>query len=517
MTMRIKILGLQDDEWVAVFGMAESQETVAGDPLQTYKPISKQEGIHSFEITPSSPRIFIRQGSMSRRWRYDKQRWSEQQQQFSSDIVIEYSDEIIQIDMNDYLEHDPCSDEIIERPPLITINDHKSYKSLLLSERVTIPNSSSLDSTIPDAQKYLVFEIDKSRTKELEKFKHTLSREINWLLWGAIPKNTVRQEGMFFSYPFGEHAGINQATLDREPWRLDASWNEKAEIARESFISLLKSWGEQPRFYTPREIRMYHPRFLHIEADRTLQFSNSRGGSPPNLWHYFSLPKFLHFIQSKTMWFGRPSLFTDPFESKTNRTTRAHQIQVVMRQLIDEYNAAILGGEVEFVAVNSYWADQLSKNTDGAIVETEFTSFNKVSIGLLSLAESRLDSINDSMLINCWHKNEMESDAMWGLYSDKAFGITITSTEESIREAFDENNVSLNVTPIEYHDLHSNEDVFDSLPVAYKHEAFEHEKEYRVYLSGYPLPLDKVGVSLPVKVDTLIDRVVLAPECPPWF
>lgn len=508
---------MQDEEWVAVFGMKENQDSVDGNPLHTYKEASKHDGIYSFEIEPVSPKIFIRQGSETRRWRYDKERWSEQNQQYSADIVLEYIDEVVQINMSDYLEHDTCNNEMVVRPPLITIDNHKTYKPLDVAKRTAPSNTLTLDSTIPNAQKKLVFEFDKSRIKEFEKFKHTLPRELNWLLWGAIPKNTLRWEGVFFNYPFGEEAAIDQKTLNREQWRLDPLWNSKLDDARNAFIALLSSWGEQSIFLTTREIKMYHPRFLHQEQDCTLQLGNRYGGGNPKLWHYFSLPKFLGCIQSKKMWFGRPSLFVDPFESKTNQATKAHQIQVAMRQLIDEYNAAILDKEIEFVAVNAYWAKYLSQSADGMLLETKFTTFDDVPSGLLSLAENRLDSINNSLLINCWHQNENESDAMWGLYSDRVFGITITSTEESIRKAFDENKVSLNVTPIEYHDLHSNDKVFDSLPVAYKHEAFEHEKECRVYLSGYPLPLDENGVSLPVKVDTLIDRIVLAPECPPWF
>lgn len=173
--------------------------------------------------------------------------------------------------------------------------------------------------------------------------------------------------------------------------------------------------------------------------------------------------------------------------------------------------------ESEFLALNYNWASKLKQNDNGTICETKFTAFDQVPIGLRSLAENRLDSINNSLLVNCWHENDSESDAMWGLYSNRVFGITITSTPSRIRQAFSENNVNLLVTPIEYHDLHSSNKVFNRLPVTYKHKAFEHEKEYRIYLTGYPLSIENVGVSLPVNTDTLIEKIILSPECPQWF
>ena len=47
---------------------------------------------------------------------------------------------------------------------------------------------------------------------------------------------------------------------------------------------------------------------------------------------------------------------------------------------------------------------------------------------------------------------------------------------------------------ITYHDVHEDETVSDTLPVAYKHIAFQHENEMRAYVSVSDLPGINKGV-----------------------
>ena len=515
MAMSINISNVPTDGRVAVFGMKKDQETVNGDPLHTYEySLVPNDNIQTFEIEPYSPRICVRCRSQSLRWRKDKERHSETLETYLPEILLEYVDETVNIDISDYLEHDIIMDETPPQVPLITVNNHDSYENIHKNKKVILPTIPS-NFNAYSVKKDMIFSFDKSKNKELEKFRRKLPRELMWLLYGPLPLNSSQMEAMFIGYEFGKDHGIDEKTLEREPWRLDASWNEEVEKYRQELIILLSKWGVQPKYYTNRELSMYKPRFLHQEF--TLQSRDIHGGGSPRIWHYFSLPKFLNFIQSKKMWFSRPSIFSDPFESKTNKGTRAHQIEIALRQITNEYNMAIFANEEEFISINSIWANQLNTDGHGKITATELSTFEELSIEFRSLAEDRLDSINDAFLINCWHENKLESDGMWGLYSDRMFGVAIASTPEKAREAFSNDNITLQVTPIEYHDLHANDKIFDSLPVGYKHISFQHEREYRIYLKGYPLPLEEVGVSIDIDMDILIEKIVLSPECPPWF
>lgn len=515
MAMTINISNIPADGWIAVFGIDKDEETVDGHPLQTYKSKSSPDDCEqTFEIEIHSPRIFIRCGSSSLRWRKDKERYSEISDTYSQDILLEYTNKTINIDMNEYLEHDNIMDDTPPQAPLITVNNHDSYESIHKNKRIILPSISSNINKY-SFQKFMVFSFDKSRNKELEKFTRKLPRELMWLFYGPLPLNSTKMEAMFIGYEFGREHGINKQILEREPWRLNASWNKPLEEYRQELIVLLLKWGVQPKYYTSRELSMYKPRF--IQKEFSLKTSDLYAGGDPKIWHYFSLPKFLNFIQTKKMWFARPSIFSDPFESKTNKITRAHQIEITLRQLTDEYNMAISSNEKDFISINSKWAKKLNTDNNGKILLTEYSTFEELPIELISLAEDRLDSINNGFLINCWHENELESDGMWGLYSDRIFGIAIASTPERVRKAFSNNNITLQITPIEYHDLHLNDKIFDNLPVQYKHISFQHEREYRIYLSNYPLALDNIGVSIDVDMDILIEKIVLSPECPAWF
>lgn len=137
MAMIINIFNVPTDGHVAVYGMTESQETVNGDQLQTYENNASSDEIYqTFEINPDTPRVCIRARSMSLRWREDKEHYSKTLDSYSPEIVLEYTDGEVDIDLNNYLEHDHVMDEIPVQAPLITINNHDSYESIHKNQRI---------------------------------------------------------------------------------------------------------------------------------------------------------------------------------------------------------------------------------------------------------------------------------------------------------------------------------------------------------------------------------------------
>ncbi len=513
--MKFLITNIPDDGWVSIFGMEAGQETVNGDPTHTYSSIEEPSGVHVFEISPKSPRVLVRAGGLTWRWRADKEQLSKTTDTYNPELMLEYEDKTIEFDWLDYMEHDSVSDEVPKVEPLITVIDHTSFKNLDDSQKRPFQYHFNPELDVSDQSKNMYFSFDRSHIKEIDHFRHRMPREVSWLLYGSLPAGGSRMESVFFGYEFGPDHGIDPKTLERQPWRLEPKWNVVSQKFKKELEDMLTSWGEKALHLTTREFVVVAPRF--VASDNTFQLRNVYGGGDPTLWHYFSAPKFLDFVRTKQMWFSRSSGFSDPFESKTNQATRAYQVQTAVRKIVDEYNIAIHEKDEAFTQSCKVWAKHLNRNELGLITKTEMQSFSDVPVELLALAENRLDAINDSLLINCWHENPIESDAMWGLYSDRRFGVAITSSAEKIRSAFSGSGVNLNITPIEYHNLHTSEAVFDSLPVAYKHEAFKHEKEYRAYVSGYALPSSKPGISVSFDPVELIDKIVVSPECPSWF
>jgi hypothetical protein len=129
--------------------------------------------------------------------------------------------------------------------------------------------------------------------------------------------------------------------------------------------------------------------------------------------------------------------------------------------------------------------------------------------------------------INCWHRADFESAAMWKLYADESKGAAICSTPERMRAAIKPYRVA--ETPahevpwagnVRYQDfLKSPRLQLDLLTrFFFKHQAFAWEQEFRLVVSlheasdfGVPgLPRD--GIEVEVDLDALIERIVLGPS-----
>jgi len=136
------------------------------------------------------------------------------------------------------------------------------------------------------------------------------------------------------------------------------------------------------------------------------------------------------------------------------------------------------------------------------------------------------------VILNCWHVNEYESAAMWELYLHGSLGVAIQSTVEYLKESFEcdpENVTSIgNVTYIDY----ETEKVplgNSFYPFMFKRKDYEHERELRaIIVKQFPVSPDHKmiipkeffelgGEYIPVRLDTLIQRVLVVPTAPRWF
>lgn len=153
------------------------------------------------------------------------------------------------------------------------------------------------------------------------------------------------------------------------------------------------------------------------------------------------------------------------------------------------------------------------------------------------------------VFINCWHRSEVESAAMWKLYEPTGRGIAIQTNIKRLRECVnDEKKVTLSeVQYVDFDDAGSLS-LFDiNRKYSYKRLSFSHEREVRLqYFDLAPLrgmtagelaanpPVSEresnvdyehvidfetlpLGIHLDVDVPELVERVVVAPDAPPWF
>jgi hypothetical protein len=241
------------------------------------------------------------------------------------------------------------------------------------------------------------------------------------------------------------------------------------------------------------------------------------------LWRYMDIGKYLDLITKRKIWFPRLSELrkTDPYEGELTENDEDRTRNIVAAKDKEELKPILIRyGETGIASI-------LDK-----VPEKSLHFFQ-----LLYL--SRLPLINFNAYthsISCWHHNQTESDAMWGLYAQKAAGVAVTSTVSRILKAFESNERNMSIAKVTYDSTGSlsalTSGIFDSLLI--KRHAFEHENEVRVIAStmdGYELPewtkenqryrLDvskpvAPGVYIECDIYSLIDEVVISPLMPAY-
>lgn len=132
-------------------------------------------------------------------------------------------------------------------------------------------------------------------------------------------------------------------------------------------------------------------------------------------------------------------------------------------------------------------------------------------------------NIMRNVVVNCWHQNDYESEAMWKLYSDLNKGIAIETTAGALIDSvIDEKAERIFFSEVQYIDFDSAQIkaqdcvVNGTLGILLKRIAFKHEHEARLYFSPEKDYSD-VEKSKPsaeyIKVDVrkLIHKVYISP------
>ena len=198
--------------------------------------------------------------------------------------------------------------------------------------------------------------------------------------------------------------------------------------------------------------------------------------TPPQeaiLWRYMDFTKFVSLLDRASVFFCRADKLGDPFEGSLSQPS---------------YDARRLKRDPNTV---ESWRKQMSA----------------------------LRYLRRLGMVNCWHRSDYESDAMWKIYTDKKEGIAIRTDFASLAASFigDEPisigevkyiNYNTEVIPEQY--------LLDAL--LYKRNHFEHEREVRALKSPRDRSnLPETGEYCPVDLSGLIQEVVVSPLAPIWF
>ncbi len=200
------------------------------------------------------------------------------------------------------------------------------------------------------------------------------------------------------------------------------------------------------------------------------------------IWRYMDFPKFLDLITRVKLYFPRADKLDDPYEGSYPRAN------VKLRK-------------VTYPAMSE---------TDLAGLSDFFRMFRRFTV------------------INCWHLNESESDAMWKLYLKSGKGVAIQSTFNRLKESFTDSKYTQYIGKVTYLDYDTEiiKREGQLSPFVHKRISFEHEHELRVVIQhfyhnkngdiNYFKSPFKDGIAINVNLNKLIQRIYLAPTCPDW-
>lgn len=233
--------------------------------------------------------------------------------------------------------------------------------------------------------------------------------------------------------------------------------------------------------------------------------------STDKVWRYMDLAKFIELLKSESLYLSSLPTMEDEWEgalAESGGDTTAAELQLL--------------------------------HTFGGTIEQ---ARNFIAFGEKSKAAQRA-----CVFINCWHRSNSESAAMWKLYETTGRGIAIQTTLADLTaSATDDKDCHL--VEVQYVDFESDYiEAYDyNRAYSYKRKSFQHEQEVRLqHFDLMPLrpktaaeramdpPLSErsdntdyenvidysilpTGKHFSVDLRTLVHRVVIAPEAPAWY
>ena len=202
------------------------------------------------------------------------------------------------------------------------------------------------------------------------------------------------------------------------------------------------------------------------------------------IWRYMDFTKFVNLLHTESLFFCRADRLDDKWEG------------IFPKKMIDKFSL-----NKKFI-----------KSDDG-------NKYNWCEWQIIKEARSHL--------INCWHVNDHESDAMWKLYSSNKQSIAVQSTIGRLKRCFNKTAKRIRIGAVEYVDFETwepNNRFFNIgepniLKTFFlKREGFEHEKEIRAITNiAYNKHKQEKGILVAIDLNELVETIVISPISEDWF
>jgi hypothetical protein len=187
------------------------------------------------------------------------------------------------------------------------------------------------------------------------------------------------------------------------------------------------------------------------------------------IWRYLSLDKLIYLLKEKSLFLTPLSYFmeTDPFEG--------YLPEVIFKPMIKNLQDAQAYSESIIEQDSSVPYFQEIKNH-----MKQMSEISKKNL------EVTYESGTKRTCVSCWHQNNIESEAMWKLYTDNNKGIAIKSNISLLRKAININNIPVMIGKVQYIDYFdpSLADLdfsnWENSGGFFKRKEYSHENEIRI-------------------------------------
>jgi hypothetical protein len=235
------------------------------------------------------------------------------------------------------------------------------------------------------------------------------------------------------------------------------------------------------------------------------------------LWRYMSLDKFVDLLSTQELFFTPLASFanTDPYEGYLPKVALDAHASVNKNIVAQMENA------------HRELADSLQKR--GRTLADEEKQALETQLELLrSSFRLLMPAIAKTIMVNCWHESEEESEAMWRLYSENGKAVAIETTLAALSRSIELKNSSqvVHIYPVKYLDffdstLEPHDCVVEGhLAPLLKRRSYQHEREVRAFIAKMaPDPRTGADVSfwkpepvrVPIDLQTLVKAIYISP------
>ena len=212
------------------------------------------------------------------------------------------------------------------------------------------------------------------------------------------------------------------------------------------------------------------------------------------IWRYQSYSKFESVLRNQALFFCRVDRLDDAFEGSYPEAYRPH--------------------------FDKDWEDRGKALNLPEPLILQFRAYNR----------DFRRALRRCVVVNCWHMNDCESEAMWKIYTERRKGVAIQSTFTRLGESFNNNKVDdIYIGKIKYIDYMTETFPLSNAfyPYAYKRRSFAYENEVRAAILKFPIN-DKGQLDLNMEIyqrgkfvsvdpNILIERVFISPTADPWL